>query len=140
VADKVSQKKLKLLSIYILDLYRKEKRHLSPTIQLIYLFIYLSLIRVIKLRMRWAGHLARTGEEKIHAGFRCVNLDERHNVEDLEGDGRENIKMYLLEIGWGHGLGSCGAEMGQATGCWGRGNELSVSMKYGELVDQLRNE
>jgi hypothetical protein len=45
--------------------------------------------------------------------------------------------MHLLEIGWGHGLGSCGAELGQAMGC---GNELSGLTKYGELADQLRNE
>jgi len=29
---------------------------------------------------------------------------------------------------------------GQATGCWCCGNEPSGSMKYGELVDQLRDE
>jgi hypothetical protein len=48
--------------------------------------------------------------------------------------------MHLLYIGWGHGLGRSGAEMGQATGCWGCGNDPSGSMKCWELVDQLWNE
>jgi hypothetical protein len=46
-----------------------------------------SIIRIIKLRMRWAGHVERMGEK------RTLGRPRRRWVD--------NIKMDLLEIGWG---------------------------------------
>jgi hypothetical protein len=42
---------------------------------------------------------------------------------------KDNIKMDLQYVGWGGGLGP---------GTWKRGNEISVSTKSGEFLDQLR--
>jgi hypothetical protein len=60
------------------------------------------MIRIIKSRrMRWAGHVARMGE-KINAyrllvgkpeGKRSLGIPRRRWVD--------NIKMDVLEIGWG---------------------------------------
>jgi hypothetical protein len=61
-----------------------------------------SIIRIIKSRrMRWAGHVARMGE-KINAYRLLVGNPERKRPL---GRPRcrwvDNIKMDLLEIGWG---------------------------------------
>jgi len=92
---KASPDVLKPLNI----LYIRKTQLLSPTIQLIF-SIYLSLIRVIESRIiRWAEHAARTGksEKKMHTWFRCVNLDARHNLEDLERDGRKILKCIFYK-------------------------------------------
>jgi hypothetical protein len=52
------------------------------------------IIRIIKARrIRWAGHVARMGEKKNVVGKRPLGRP-RHRWVD-------NIKMDLLEIGWG---------------------------------------
>jgi hypothetical protein len=60
-----------------------------------------SIIRIIKTRMRWAGHVARMGE-KINAyrllvgkpeGKRPLGIPRRRWVD--------NIRMDLGEVGWG---------------------------------------
>jgi hypothetical protein len=60
------------------------------------------MIRIIKSkRMRWAGHVARKGEEKNTCrllvgkpeGYRPLGKPRRRWVD--------NIKIDLLEIGWG---------------------------------------
>jgi hypothetical protein len=60
-----------------------------------------SIIRIIKSRMRWAGHVARMGEKRNAyrllvgkpKGERPLGRPRRRWVD--------NIKMDLLEIGWG---------------------------------------
>jgi hypothetical protein len=37
-----------------------------------------NIIRAIKSRMRWIGHIACLGERKMHAGFCSGNLNECH--------------------------------------------------------------
>jgi hypothetical protein len=60
-----------------------------------------SIIRIIKSRrMRWAGHVARTGEKR--KAYRLVGKPER--MRPIERPRRRwvnNIKMDLLEVGWG---------------------------------------
>jgi hypothetical protein len=60
------------------------------------------IIRMVKLRMRWAGYIARIWEEKKNA-YRLL-------MGKLEGKGppgrprcrwMDNIEMDLGEIGWG---------------------------------------
>ena len=46
------------------------------------------IIRVINSRrMRWAGHVARTGRGEMHIGFWWGNLREGHHLEDPGIDG-----------------------------------------------------
>jgi len=58
------------------------------------------IIQVIKLRMRWAGHVARVGEKRQTRGMvgKCEGKRPlgrmRHRWED-------NTKMDLQEVGWG---------------------------------------
>jgi hypothetical protein len=61
-----------------------------------------SIIRIIKSRrMRWAGHVARMGEKKNA----CRLLVGKPEGNRPPGRPRRrwagNIKMVLLEIGWG---------------------------------------
>jgi hypothetical protein len=61
-----------------------------------------SIIRIMKSRrMRWAGHVARMGEERNA----CRLLVEKPERKRPLGRPRrrcvDNIKMDLLEIGWG---------------------------------------
>jgi hypothetical protein len=57
-----------------------------------------SIIRIIKSRrMKWAGHVARMGEKRnayrLLVGKRPLGRQRRGRMD--------NIKMDLLEIGWG---------------------------------------
>jgi hypothetical protein len=59
-----------------------------------------SIIRIIKSRMRWAGHVARMGEKNAYRllvgkpeGKRPLGRPRR-----MRGD---NIRMDLGEVGWG---------------------------------------
>jgi hypothetical protein len=45
----------------------------------------------------------------VHTGFWCGNLMERSHLEDTDVDGRINIKIYLREVGWRHGLNRSGS-------------------------------
>jgi hypothetical protein len=47
----------------------------------------------------------------------------------------DNIKMDLLEVGWGHGLDQSGSGQGQVAGCCGYGDEPSGSIKCGEFLE-----
>ena len=51
-------------------------------------------------RMRWDGHVACMGREKVHTGFWWGNLRERGHLEDLNIDGSIILKMYLQELRW----------------------------------------
>jgi hypothetical protein len=51
--------------------------------------------------MRKAGYEAYIGTAEVHTGFRWGDLSERGHVEDLDVDGKNNIKMDLQEVGWG---------------------------------------
>jgi hypothetical protein len=43
--------------------------------------------------------------------------------------------MDVQEVGWGHGLGSFGLGYGQVAGSCECGNEPSVSIKCGKVLD-----
>jgi hypothetical protein len=78
-----------------------------------YLYSSPGIIRGIKLRMRWTGHVARMGE-KINA-YRLL-VGKRPLGRQICGL-VNNIKMVLTKIRWG-GEGACrldwsGSELGQ---------------------------
>ena len=94
-----------------------------------------NIVRVIKSRrMRWAGHVARMGEERGRIGSWWGNRKERDHWGDLGVDG-------WIILGWISGRWDVGIWTGL---CWPRrevadvcecGNEPSGSMKCGEFLD-----
>jgi hypothetical protein len=59
-----------------------------------------SKIRIIKSRMRWAGHVARMGKKRN--GYRLVGKPEGKRL--LRRPKRrwvDNIRLDLVEVGWG---------------------------------------
>ena len=51
---------------------------------------------------------------------------------------KENIKMHLQEVRWGHTLDCSGSEQGQMVGTCEHSNEPSGSIKCREFLDYLR--
>jgi hypothetical protein len=61
-----------------------------------------SIIRIIKLRrMRWAGHVARMGEEKRNAYRLLVGKPEGKRPLGRPRRRWVDIRMDLGEVGWG---------------------------------------
>jgi hypothetical protein len=56
-----------------------------------------SIVRVIKARMRWAGHVARMGDVRGVYNILVGKLEGRRSLRRWE----DNIKMDLGEIGFG---------------------------------------
>ena len=50
---------------------------------------------------------------------------------------KDNIKMDLREVGWGHRLNRSGSGYGQMTGSCKCSNEVSGYMKCREFLEQL---
>ena len=62
-----------------------------------------NIIRVIKLRMRWARHVARMGHRR--GAFRVmVEKSEGRTVGRPRDRWEDNIKLDIQEVGWGHEL------------------------------------
>jgi hypothetical protein len=61
-----------------------------------------NIIRQTKSRrMKWAGHVARVGEERKVYKFWWESPKERDHLEDRGVDGRMGLEWILREIGWG---------------------------------------
>jgi hypothetical protein len=61
-----------------------------------------SIIRIIKSRrMRWAGHVARKGEKRNVYRFLVGKPEGKRPLGRPSRRWVDNIKMDLLEIGWG---------------------------------------
>jgi len=54
-----------------------------------------NIARVIKLRMRWAGHVARMGRVEAYTGFWLRNLRERDHMEDPGIDGSKILRWIF---------------------------------------------
>jgi hypothetical protein len=66
-----------------------------------------NIVRVIKSRrMKWAEHVARTGDERGACSV-LLGRSESRRLEDLRVNWMiilKCIKMFVPEVGWGHGL------------------------------------
>jgi hypothetical protein len=62
-----------------------------------------NIIRVIKSRMTWAGHVARMGKREMHTGFWWEDLREDDHLGDTGVDGRIILK-WIFKKWMGHGL------------------------------------
>jgi hypothetical protein len=61
-----------------------------------------NIIRIIKSRrMRWAGHLARMGEKRNSYRLLVGKPEGKRPLGRPRRSWVDNIKMDLLEIGWG---------------------------------------
>jgi hypothetical protein len=59
-----------------------------------------SIIRVIKSRMRWAGHAARMGEKRNAYRLLVGKPDGKRPLGRPRRRWVDNIKMDLREVGW----------------------------------------
>jgi hypothetical protein len=57
------------------------------------------IIRMIKSRMRWAGHVARSGEMRNAYEMLVVKSEEKRAFRRHGRRLEDNIRMYLREIG-----------------------------------------
>jgi hypothetical protein len=61
-----------------------------------------SIIRIIKSRrMRWAGHVAQMGEKRIAYRLLVGKPEGKRPLRRPRRRWADNIKIDLLEIGWG---------------------------------------
>jgi hypothetical protein len=63
--------------------------------------------QITSRRMRWAGHVARMGEER-GTGFWWESPKERDHLEDQGVYGRMGSELILGRLAWGCGFDSTG--------------------------------
>jgi hypothetical protein len=85
--------------------------------------------------MRWAGHLARTGERRGVYRVFVGKPERKRTLERLRRRWEDNIKMDLLEVDVGARTGSICCSIGTGCGYLCSGNETSCSIKCGEFLD-----
>ena len=98
-----------------------------------------NIVRVIKSRMRWAGHVARLGERR---GVYRVLVGKPEGKRPLGRPRRrweDNIKMDLQEVGCG-GMDwiELAQDREQVAGTCECGNEPSGFIKCGVFLDWLK--
>jgi hypothetical protein len=89
--------------------------------------------------MRWAGHVARMGEKRNASRLLVGKPEGKRPLGRPRRRWADNIKLYLLEIGWG-GVDWIGLaqdrDKWRAREC---GYEPSGSIKCGETIKWLHN-
>jgi hypothetical protein len=86
------------------------------------------IIRQVKSRrMRWAGHVARMGEEKKVYKVLVGELEGKRPLGRPRRRWEDGIRMDLREMAWGCGLDSTVSGQGPVEGCCECGDEPSGS-------------
>ena len=75
-----------------------------------------NIVRVIKSRMRWAGHVARRGRGELCTGFWWGNLRERDHLGHAGVDGRIILRWIFRKWGMGAWTGSIWLRIGTGGG------------------------
>ena len=70
--------------------------------ELNYLYSTHNIVRVIKFRMRWAGHVARMGEERGAYRFLVGKPEGRRPLGNPRRRSVDNNRMDLQEVGCGY--------------------------------------
>jgi len=91
-----------------------------------------NIVRVIKSRMRWAGHVTRMGEGRVHTGFWWGDVIER---EELGLDGTVIIKWIFKKWDGDTMTVSSWLSIGKGGGSYECGNETLGSIKFEEFLD-----
>jgi hypothetical protein len=60
-----------------------------------------SIIRIIKSRMRWAGHITRMGEKRNTYRLLVGKPEGKRPLGRPRRRWVDNIRMYLGRVGWG---------------------------------------
>jgi hypothetical protein len=60
-----------------------------------------SIIRIMKWRMRWAGHVARMGKKRNAYRLLVGKSEGRRPLLKQRRRSLDNIRMDLVEVGWG---------------------------------------
>jgi hypothetical protein len=101
------------------------------------LYSFPNIIRQVKSRrMRWAGHVARMGEERKVYRVLVGKPEERRPLGKPRHGWENGIRLDLREIGWGCGLDSTGSGQRPVASCCECGDEPSGSCTT-ELVNWL---
>jgi hypothetical protein len=61
-----------------------------------------SIIRIIKARIRWAGHVARMGEKRNAYRLLVGKPEGKSSLGRPRRRWLDNIRMDLVEVGWGN--------------------------------------
>jgi len=75
-----------------------------------------NIVRVIKTRMRWAGHVACMGRGKAYTGFWWGNVWERDHWGDPGVDGRIILRWIFRKLDVGVWTGSSWLRIGTGGG------------------------
>ena len=68
-----------------------------------------NVVRVIKSRMRWAGHVWRVGDRRGVYRVLVGKPEGKRPLGRPKCRWENNIKMYLQEVGWDYGLSRAGS-------------------------------
>ena len=95
-----------------------------------------NIFRVTKSRiMRWVRLVARMWARRGTYRVLVWKPEVKRPLERPRRRWKDNMKMYLREVGWEHGLDRSYSGYGQAAVCCESGNEPSGSIKCGEFLD-----
>ena len=99
-----------------------------------------NFIGVIKSRrMGWPGQVAPLGERRDAYRDLVGRSEGNRRLGRSRLIWEDNIKMIQERNGMGSWIGLIWLRTGRSGGVYGHGNEISVSIKLGKLLDYLKN-